>query len=80
MISSHPAPSLLIRSASTLLTGLPGAAMRHDTARLGGDLRVRAGRIEAIGHLDPDADEQVIDARGCVELLLSGRTTVADHP
>jgi dihydroorotase-like cyclic amidohydrolase len=54
--------------------------MRHDTARLGGDLRVRAGRIEAIGHLDPDADEQVIDARGCVELLLSGRTTVADHP
>jgi len=66
MIPSHPAPSLLIRGASALLTGLPGAAMRHDVTRLGGDLRVRAGRIEAIGHLSPEPGEQVIDARGCV--------------
>ncbi|WP_119153665.1 amidohydrolase family protein [Caldimonas tepidiphila] len=58
--------ALLIRNAAALVTGLPGAAMRHDVAALGGDLRIRAGSIEAIGRLAPQAGERVIDASDCV--------------
>jgi cytosine/adenosine deaminase-related metal-dependent hydrolase len=58
--------TLLIRGASAILTGLPGAAMRHDVARDGGDLRVRGTRIEAIGRLAPLPGERIIDAAGCV--------------
>lgn len=70
MTTMHPphpdAGALLIRDAGTLLTGLPGAAMRHDVQRHGGDLRVRDGRIAAIGRLEPQPGERVIDAGGCV--------------
>lgn len=54
---------LLVRGADHLWTGLPGAAMR---AREGCDLRVRGGRIAAIGRLNPEPGEHVIDAAGCV--------------
>ena len=54
---------LLIRGASHLLTGLPGAAMRSST---GADVRVRGALIEAIGALTPLPGERVIDASGCV--------------
>ena len=58
--------SLLIRGAAAILTGLPGAAMRQDVIRDGGDLRVRAGVVEAIGRLVPRDGEPVLDASGCV--------------
>ncbi len=54
---------LLIRGATALMTGLPGAAAR---AAGGTDLRVRGGVIAAIGTLAPEPGERVIDARGCV--------------
>ena len=54
---------LLIRGAAHLWTGLPGAAMRHAG---GNDIRVRDGRIAALGTLAPEAGERVIDASGCV--------------
>ncbi|WP_068830877.1 amidohydrolase family protein [Pseudomonas sp. BMS12] len=54
--------SWLIRNASAILTGLPGAAARH----AGPDIRVRGGRIVALGHLDPEPGEAQIDARDCV--------------
>jgi cytosine/adenosine deaminase-related metal-dependent hydrolase len=54
---------LLIRGATALLTGLPGAAARSVT---GTDLRVRDGLVAAIGTLAPEPGERIIDARGCV--------------
>jgi 8-oxoguanine deaminase len=54
---------LLIRGASHLLTGLRGDAMR---AASGTDVRVRGGLIAAIGRLQPEPGERVIDASGCV--------------
>ncbi len=54
---------LLIHGASHLWTGLPGAAMRGCA---GADVRVRQGVITAIGTLQPEPGETVIDARGCV--------------
>ncbi len=54
---------LLIRGASHLLTGLPGAAMR---SHAGADVRVRGGVISAIGTLAPLPAERVIDASACV--------------
>lgn len=55
--------NLLIRGASSLLTGRPGAAAR---AQAGADVRVRGGVIAAIGKLAPQPGERVIDADGCV--------------
>ena len=57
--------TLLIRGAQALLTGLPGAGSRRDPAA-GLDLRVRGGVIAAIGRLNPEPGERVIDASGCV--------------
>jgi len=54
---------LLVRGAAQLWTGQRGAAMR---AAGGNDLRVRGGVIVAIGHLQPQPGERVIDAAGCV--------------
>ncbi|AOY95714.1 amidohydrolase [Cupriavidus sp. USMAA2-4] len=59
--SPSPAPSLLIRNAAAILTGLPGPGERH----AGPDLRVRDGCIEAIGALAPLAGEAQIDATDC---------------
>ncbi len=53
--------SLLIRNADGIFTGLPGDAMRAT-----GAIRVRGGRIAAIGDLAPGPGERVIDAAGCV--------------
>jgi 8-oxoguanine deaminase len=53
---------LLIRNATAILTGLQGDAARA----AGPDLRVRAGRIAAIGALAPEPGERQIDATGCV--------------
>ncbi|NML47874.1 amidohydrolase family protein [Ramlibacter sp. G-1-2-2] len=54
--------SLLIRNATAILTGLKGAQARS----AGSDLRVRDGRIAAIGSLTPEPGERTIDASGCV--------------
>ncbi len=54
--------SLLVRNATAILTGLPGDAARA----AGSDLRVRDGRIAAIGTLQPEPGERQIDASGCV--------------
>jgi cytosine/adenosine deaminase-related metal-dependent hydrolase len=53
--------SLLIRNADGIFTGLPGDAMRA-----AGAIRVRDGRIAAIGDIAPEPHEHVIDAAGCV--------------
>jgi 8-oxoguanine deaminase len=54
---------LLVRGASHLMTGLAGSAAR---ASGGADVRVRDGVIAAIGTLEPQAGERVVDAHGCV--------------
>jgi len=54
---------LLVRGAAHLLTGLAGDAAR---ARGGCDVRVRDGLIAAIGALEAQPGERVIDASGCV--------------
>jgi cytosine/adenosine deaminase-related metal-dependent hydrolase len=54
---------LLVYGATHLLTGLRGAAARSDT---GADVRVRGGVITAIGRLEPEPGERVLDASGCV--------------
>jgi cytosine/adenosine deaminase-related metal-dependent hydrolase len=53
---------LLIRNATAILTGLPGASARAQ----GPDIRVRGGRITAIGELAPEPGERQLDASGCV--------------
>ena len=53
--------SILVRNATAILTGLKGAAARAQ----GSDLRIRDGRIAAIGQLAPEAGERQIDASGC---------------
>ncbi|WP_397408846.1 amidohydrolase family protein [Polaromonas sp.] len=54
--------NLLIRNATAILTGQPGSAARH----AGPDIRVRGGKIAAIGKLSPEPGERQIDAGGCV--------------
>ena len=62
--------SLIIKNAHAILSGLPGEA-----ARLAGpDIRIRDGKIAAIGSLTPLPEERQIDARDCV--ILSG---VGEH-
>jgi 8-oxoguanine deaminase len=51
----------LVRNATAILTGLQGSAARAQ----GDDLRVRGGRIAAIGTLTPEPGERQIDASGC---------------
>jgi cytosine/adenosine deaminase-related metal-dependent hydrolase len=53
--------SLLIRDAIGIFTGLPGDAMRAT-----GAIRIRNGRIAAIGDLAPEPGERTVDASGCV--------------
>ncbi len=53
---------LLVRNALAMITGLRGAAARH----AGPDIRIRGGRIAAIGALAPEPGEARIDASGCV--------------
>jgi len=56
-------PDLLVRGASHLWTGRSGAAMR---AVGGTDVRVRGGRIAAIGTLAAEPGERIVNAAGCV--------------
>jgi cytosine/adenosine deaminase-related metal-dependent hydrolase len=51
----------LIRGALGIFTGLPGEAMRAS-----GSIRIAEGRIAAIGALEREPGEAVIDATGCV--------------
>jgi cytosine/adenosine deaminase-related metal-dependent hydrolase len=51
----------LVTGAVGLLTGLPGPAARAE-----GAVRVRGGRIAAVGALSPEPGEAVVDAAGCV--------------
>ena len=53
---------LLIRNAAAILTGERGAGARAK----GPDIRVRAGKIAAIGTLAPEPGEATIDASDCV--------------
>ncbi|MEA2945834.1 MAG: hypothetical protein QOI40_1164, partial [Alphaproteobacteria bacterium] len=53
--------SMLIQNADGIFTGLPGAAMRAT-----GAIRVRDGRIAAVGVLARQPGEEVVDASGCV--------------
>ena len=53
---------VLIRNAAAILTGLKGPNARAQ----GPDLRVRGGRIAAIGSLAPEPGERQVDASGCV--------------
>jgi cytosine/adenosine deaminase-related metal-dependent hydrolase len=52
----------LIRNATAILTGRAGA----DARAPGTDLRVKDGRIAALGTLAPEPGERQIDATGCV--------------
>ena len=53
---------VLIRNAAAILTG-----RRGDGARASGpDIRIRDGRIAAIGGLAPEAGEATVDATDCV--------------
>jgi len=51
----------LIRGALGIFTGLPGCSMRA-----AGSIRIVDGRIAAIGALEREPGERVIDATGCV--------------
>lgn len=51
----------LISGAEGILTGNLG-----DDARAVGSVRVRDGKIAGIGDLEPETDERVVDASGCV--------------
>lgn len=62
----------VIRGALGLLTGLSGEA-----ARATGDIRVRAGRIAAIGEVAPEPGDRVIDATGCV--VMPGLVSTHHH-
>jgi cytosine/adenosine deaminase-related metal-dependent hydrolase len=53
---------MLVKGAAHLWSGRRDA-MRHAG---GNDLRIRGGRIDAIGHLRPEPGERVLDASGCV--------------
>jgi cytosine/adenosine deaminase-related metal-dependent hydrolase len=54
---------MLIRNATAIMTGLPGAQARA----VGNDLRIDVdGRVAAIGALAPRPGERVVDATDCV--------------
>ena len=53
---------LLIRNAAAIMTGCAGSGSRAP----GPDIRVRAGRIHAVGALAPEPGEATLDARDCV--------------
>jgi 8-oxoguanine deaminase len=53
---------ILIKNSAAIITGLKGHAGRHP----GPDIRVRDGRIDALGHLDTQHGEIVVDATDCV--------------
>src|SRR5258706_3628594 len=53
---------VLIRNAAAILTGARGDAARAS----GPDIRVRDGRIAAIGGLTPEPGEATVDATDCV--------------
>ncbi len=63
---------LVLRGALGLLTGLPGEA-----ARAAGDIRVRDGRIAALGAVPPEPGDRVIDASGCV--VMPGLVSTHHH-
>ena len=56
----------LIRNAAAILTGRQGAAMRWNVPVDGGDIRINDGSIQAIGRLQPQPGENIIDATDCV--------------
>ena len=54
--------SILIRGAEAVMTGLPGGDARAGRS----DIRIVAGRIAALGRIEPQPGDEVIDATGCV--------------
>ena len=57
---------MLIRNATAIMTGRSGHGSELARAE-GGDLRIdAAGRIAAIGRLQPEPGERVLDATDCV--------------
>jgi 8-oxoguanine deaminase len=57
--------NLLIKNPLAVMTGLAGDAARLNVAS-GGDIRIRDGKIAAIGELTPELNERLIDASDCV--------------
>jgi 8-oxoguanine deaminase len=57
--------SILIKKPLAVMTGLADAGARLDLTS-GGDIRIRDGKIAAIGNLSPELNERVIDATDCV--------------
>jgi 8-oxoguanine deaminase len=57
--------NLIIKNPAAVMTGCAGDRARHEIS-LGGDIRVREGKITAIGKLSPEPNERVIDATDCV--------------
>ena len=53
---------ILIRGAEAVMTGLPGGDARAGRS----DIRIVDGRIAALGRIEPQPGEEVIDASGCV--------------
>ncbi len=60
--SDSDTPSVLVQGAQALLTGLPGTASRAGAC----DVRIRGDRIEAVGRLQREPGERVLDATDCV--------------
>lgn len=54
--------SILIRGLEAVASGLAGEASRVSTP----DIRIRDGRIAALGQLAPEPGETVVEGRGCV--------------
>src|SRR5258706_2264015 len=52
----------LIQGARAVMTGLAGKEARAGKA----DIRIRNGRIAAVGRLAPEPGEEIIDATDCV--------------
>ncbi len=59
--ADNPSIAVLIKGAAAIMTGMT------DAPRIAGpDIRVRGSAIAAIGELEPEPGERVIDATGCV--------------
>ena len=52
----------LIKNAYAILTGLSGDAARSSAT----DIRIRDGKISALGQLSPEPEDTIVDAKDCV--------------
>jgi cytosine/adenosine deaminase-related metal-dependent hydrolase len=59
--SENPQNAILIRGAAAIMTGMSGPARAA-----GPDIRIRGSTITAVGKLNAEPGERVIDATGCI--------------